>query len=248
MAELPILFSGPLVRAILSGAKTQTRRLVKPQPAPNSPYDGGTSWVFRPKEGVHIPVGTVGHLTVAEKMGLRCPYGVPGDRLWVRETWGQATSTDGFGCVAYAAGGPARVMLCEDHGEGDPYALAGEATGLIAPPAKWRPSIHMPRWASRITLEVTDVRVERLQAITEEDARAEGLSEWSKDGRLTKYGMADRDGLPGTDNTGWPWDQWDKDPRVAFARLWDRVYAAAPWHQDPWVWVVSFKPVEVRHG
>ena len=113
--------------------------------------------------------------------------------------------------------------------------------------SKHRPSIHMPRWASRITLEIAGVRIERLQDISEEDAKAEGLSTVTKDGRLYKWGIPDRDGLPGTDDDGWPWTQWDTDPRQAFRRLWDSIYGSDPakcWDANPWVWVNCFRRVE----
>lgn len=102
----------------------------------------------------------------------------------------------------------------------------------------------MPRWASRITLEVTGIRVERLQDISEEDAIAEGLSGITKDGKLIKYGIPDQDGLPGTDNTGWPWRDWQKDPRDAYRRLWESINGRGSWDANPWVWVVEFKRVE----
>lgn len=146
MKTRPILFSGPMVRAILEGRKTQTRRVVKPQPA----------------HCADLPMGK--DLTFASA----CPYGQPGDRLWVRETWAVGTLFDYVRpsllpkpdcesklAVDYAAN-PRRIWHSEDQG-------------------RWRPSIHMPRWASRITLEITSVRVERLQDISHKDAIAEGL-------------------------------------------------------------------------
>lgn len=102
----------------------------------------------------------------------------------------------------------------------------------------------MPRWASRITLEVTGVRIERLQGITEDDAKAEGLSTVTKDGKLWKWGIPDRDGLPGGCDVGWPWTQWDADPCAAFRRLWDGIYQDdKAWDANPWVWVTEFRMV-----
>ncbi|MBN8472358.1 HNH endonuclease [Corallococcus exiguus] len=101
--ERPILFSAPMVLALLDGRKTVTRRLLKPQPVPNSPYDGGTKWVHDAHKGLHIPCGTVGHLTIAEKMGLRCPYGEPGDRLLVASEIPESPNDD------YCAGSDGRV-------------------------------------------------------------------------------------------------------------------------------------------
>lgn len=184
----PIIFSGPMVRAILAGRKTQTRRIVRPQPAPNTPHDGGTHWVHDLRnDGLHVPVGTVGHLSVAQKMGLRCPYGQPGDRLWVRETW---------------------MPLFE--------------------------GVHY-RAASRLTLEILQVRIERLHNLSDADARAEGI-DWSspqfstereEDPREVGYGPAD--GSFALDN---------------FRRGWDEINGKrATWASNPWVWAITFRRV-----
>lgn len=179
----PILFSGAMVRAVLAGRKTQTRRLVDPQPEPNTdcPY--------------HIGDG-------AMRRARKCPYGVPGDLLLVRETWREVSS-------AMMADGsipsqPARCVYRADRPWDGP----------------WRPSIHMPRWASRITLLVTGVRVERVQDITEDDAMAEGLEPG-----------------PGPDGL--------TTAKTEFWLLWDRMYSARGfgWAENPWVWVVEFRPL-----
>jgi hypothetical protein len=162
-----------------------------------------------------------------------CPYGKPGDLLWVRETWCRVDDRQHGGSVwvdfratpRYSAERPAGW---ENEPEG-PDAL------------NWKPSIHMPRWASRLTLELTEVRVQRLQDISDADARAEGLSILTKDdGRTWKYGIPDRDGLPGNDDDGWHWADWNADPRVAYARLWESLHGPGSWLANPWVWVVSF--------
>lgn len=104
----------------------------------------------------------------------------------------------------------------------------------------------MPRWASRLALEVTGVRVERVQDISEADAMAEGLKGLTKDGSLVKWGIPDRDGLPGNDDDGWHWKQWESDPRKAYRALWNSINGAKPgrsWEANPWVWVVEFKRV-----
>jgi len=165
MRERPILFSGPIVRALLDGRKTQTRRVVKPQPPAGCEYTGCDSGRF----ALCFAEGTGGSgnpVCVPPRPNhqthqLACPFGVPGDRLWVRETWQRIGGVEGTPehTVYRANGGDFSDYSTED---GDPF--------------RWRPSIHMPRAASRITLEITDVRVERLQAISEEDARAEGVS------------------------------------------------------------------------
>ena len=158
MKERPILFSGPMVRAILSGVKTQTRRVIKPQPVqynrPDWPCTHG--WREVPQMGGWEISWNNDSMTAAEAIGEYCPYGKTGDQLWVRETW--------------------RV-----NGNAHDYARAGKESVFYRADedwnvdAGWRPSIFMPRWASRITLEVTDVRVERLQNVSHEDGRAEGF-------------------------------------------------------------------------
>lgn len=102
----------------------------------------------------------------------------------------------------------------------------------------------MPRWASRITLEIVAVRVERLNEISEPDAKAEGLKALSKDGTLVKYGIPDRDGLPGNDDYGWHWKEWERDPRQSFRRLWESLNGPGSWDANPWVWVIEFRRVE----
>lgn len=251
MRERPILFSGPMVRAILDGRKTQTRRLVTPQPAPNAPNDGGTVWV-RQAEGLHVPYGTVGHLTVREKTGLRCPYGVPGDRLWVRETWycdhcferdyettrrtyvGR-TLTDAE-CEAEWRGNEATGSLLfyrADGEAGQQFEQLEHPTGRI-----WKPSIHMPRWASRLTLDVTSVRVERLHDISEEDARAEGVERYPEPFTL---GWRNYEPEPSFESIS-----YHPTARESFASLWRSINGAESWESDPWVWAVEFRRMEAR--
>lgn len=185
MKERPILFSGEMVRAILEGRKTMTRRVIKPQPAGEWAAPGKTA----------------------------CPYGQPGDRLWVRETWRKTNWTDE-----------------PNRGEWRVFWRATEKedsrnNGL------WRPSIHMPRWASRILLEVVSVRVERVQDISEEDARAEGV-EWQNE-RPCWVNYLDR-------------EDWSPTARDSFRTLWDSINAKRGygWDANPWVWVVEFKKIE----
>lgn len=188
--ERPILFSSPMVRAILAGTKTQTRRLVTPQPV-----DGDTIQ----RESSPGQTFIVGRLRDSENAWrvLPCPYGVPGDRLWVRETFRM-----GYGS------GMAHYRADEDECAGGP----------------WTPSIHMPRFASRISLEVTSVRVERLQAISEEDAIGEGA----------RFGCPDCADLCGHETS-----------LAAFVDLWDSINGKrAPWSSDPWVWVLGFRRME----
>lgn len=157
-----------------------------------------------------------------------------GDRLYVRENWQGLSPGD------YV---PTKDWLYADfrYAATDPLATADrDVRGY-----PWRPSIHMPRCASRLTLLVDDVRVEPLQAIVHDDAIAEGLSPITKDGRKIKWGIPDRDGFPGTDDDGWPWDQWKADPVEAYAALWDRLHRGEGerWEDNPQVLVLTFRAV-----
>ncbi len=185
MTDRPILFSGPMVRAILAGQKTQTRRVAK-------------GVVAR-----HTSTGEA--LANIDSAGprVRCPYGQPGDRLWVRETFGHFERNDTLkpGDTIY-------------------YRADGECLEL----EPWRPSIHMPRWASRILLQVTGIRVERLQDITRADALAEGIVE-TRDG----YGLPDGSHYHAD------------DPRESYWSLWEAINGPGSVQSNPWVWVVEFK-------
>lgn len=182
MKERPILFNGEMVRAVLAGQKTQTRR---------------------------IPSKTQQH-------ALFCPYGHPGDRLWVKETHARHPQ---FAEVAYRA-------------DGEEFE---DADGFTWHP-KWTPSIFMPRALCRIILEITDIRVERVQDITNDEAIAEGAYEVRKVGDDIAHATWTMDGLD------WRYDT----PREAFAATWDSLYAARSlgWDVNPWVWVVTFKRAE----
>lgn len=223
-----MLFSAPMVRALLDGRKTQTRRAVKV------------------REGHR--------LTLDDLQRGSGPYGKPGDRLWVKERhrfvgW---TGDDGpaYVSVRYDADG---TLASLDFG-GDDFEVwvdrAGRAlerrgatmndTGNLVlpdgvePPS--RPSIHMPRWASRITLDVIDVRVERLQDISEGDARAEGIRRVTKDGTVEKFCVYDA----GADFSLTPWAGMRRTAREAFADLWRSINGPDSWDANPWVWVVEF--------
>ena len=225
MKEHPILFSGPLVRAILDGRKTQTRRLLRVQPGSDvATFDNdgeGGRWhsCSNPgRIGSTFPGATdpdrIGYWR--DPVGIRCPYGQPGDRLWVRESWRSVGWRPENGhWIEYAADN-AKVWR-----EAPKDVLSVDVYNH-AHPDRWRPSIHMPRWASRISLEVTEVRVQRIQEITEEDARAEGVP-----------------AIPRLDGS---------DPRYyrqSFAALWDSLAPAGQeWADTPWVWAVTFKRVQ----
>ena len=197
MKERPIIFSAPMVRAILEGRKTQTRRIVKPQPEPipddvwqSRHYDNGWWWACSQART----------MVAVRDMSAFCPYGSTRDRLWVKESH----------------------ALCNAIGNNYTNIIwrAGPWRNGIEPSAKWRSPIHMPRWAARITLEITDIRVERLQDISEADAQAEGVTESIV--------------LPG-----------DRGSFVAsFGYLWQQIHGPKSWAANPWVWVIEFERVE----
>lgn len=178
----PILFSSDMVKALLAGTKTQTRRLVKPQPQISHDID--------------------------------CPYGKPGDLLWVRETWCPVDDSDfdGGEWIDYRA--------TPKYEASHPAGWENEPDSPDA--LKWRPSIHMPRWASRITLRITDVRVERLQEISEADAIAEGCP------AVSLYSL-DCESTP---------------PSHHFRALWESINGKGSWDENPWVWAITFEVIK----
>lgn len=224
MKERPILFSGPMVRALLAGTKTQTRRVVKPDTkAPVvDPY-------CRWDDETWGSVATDGTSSI-----VHCPYGQPGDRLWVRETWrteeldegdeasGADIGTDG---VRFAADETFRVI--ENTREAsDRWCVAHNADSrkLVS---KWRPSIYMPRWACRLELELTQVRVERLQDISEKDAIAEGIASTEALEALRANSAL----------------LVEETYRMGFRSLWDSLNAKRGfgWDANPWVWALTVK-------
>ena len=174
MKVRPIIFSAPMVKALLSGTKTQTRRVISPQPA-------------RFGETVLLPQRT------------ECPYGYIGDWLWVRETW-----SDPWDVLVYRADDDGAAAICSEH-------------------QVWHSPLHMPRWACRITLEITDVRVERLREISEKDAQAEGCP-------ADRF-YAAHDSNPTPQCSDWFRESWDElNARRGY-----------PWTTNPWVWVLTFR-------
>ena len=231
MSERPILFSAPMARAILDGHKTQTRRVVTVGDVVEE-RDDGTPWPYF-TTWTHGDDGSP---------WASCPYGAPGDRLWVRETWRYADWTeDGLPWIRYAADDARR--LCErvtpewaarvadiwaELSSAENVAVDGRATDR-----KWRPSIFLPRWASRITLAVTAVRVERLQAISEADAIAEGIAARCDHGCSSLCGCTSCVG------------EGCQTAAAQYSALWDTINGdRAPWASNPWVWVVEFPRVE----
>lgn len=224
MKERPIIFNSEMVKAIIDERKTMTRRIMKVQPESNQfglrriiasaerSDTGKYHWTESNATGNHI-----------RSAPFSCPFGAVGDRLWVRESFYEHGRWQGGG-----------------YDPEDSYFVSDKqvlypADGIQRPSERkredfWRsrPSIHMPRWASRITLEITGVRVERLNAISQEDAHAEGM-----------------------ELTGWRPTYYDPDsggdfmtPYDNFAELWSSIYGAESWQANPWVWVVEFKRVE----
>lgn len=255
MKDRPIIFSAPMVRALLAGTKTQTRRIVKHQGILDHPAGKGfkvillgnkEAWLnSRPDHPQHIT--------------KFCPYGQPGDRLWVRETWTETINIEGIPdwpdrpCTL-VDDDPSDVVIYRADGEWEWLDDEGGSTDKT----NWKSPLFMPRWASRILLELTAVRVERLQDISEEDAIAEGCE-------------ADK---PKTWWQGYMWDEhiedyihqqhmgegppeWMFEPkRMApkpwlvrsakdhYRALWESINGAGSWHSNPFVWVIEFKRIE----
>ncbi|HBR4224646.1 TPA: morphogenetic protein [Klebsiella pneumoniae] len=225
MKERGMIFNGEMVRALLSGRKTQTRREVKLNldiACLATTYDWATSLAANHYQGLTEEQiqqkaeslrGVIHPVILAngQMVSIICPHGKPGDRIWVRETWARYNIDQNSHDIAYRATTP------EDWPE-EGY---------------WRPSIHMPRWASRILLEITDVRVERLNAISEEDAEAEGIDmEALYDSQDCYDCIADHNMTGRPTVTG------------AFKYLWESIYGEEGWKSNPWVWVIEFKRVE----
>ena len=192
--ERPIIFNSEMVRAILEDKKTQTRRPIKPQPDADGLARLAGQWVWNDTDAREY----------------RCPYGRPGDLLWVKETF----ATGIPGC---SSGVTYRADHIDQNGDGP------------ANPIKWRPSIHMPRWASRITLEITNVRVELLQDIPENDILAEGIAPPRTDGMFAE-------------------DEYLEKIYHDFINLWDSIYVkrGLGWDANPWVWVIHFRVAECK--
>ena len=221
MREHQLLMKGPLVRATLAGLKTQTRRPIKPQPDEDIldvRYDAiADLWLGNTHED--------NDLGYTSSWAARCPLGKAGDRLWVRETW----------CLASAESETTPTDLRPMRGSRWCYYYATEPDveheegGNRSP---WRPSIHMPRWACRLVLPLVSVRVERVQDITEEDAKAEGVERIS---------------------AGPGWECWMgygpssscKTARDSYRSLWISIYGEESWDANPWVWVAEWEDIEV---
>lgn len=222
--ERPILFNSEMVNAILSGRKTQTRRIIK---LPLIDKNMGCELAGNELAG-EVNAGDY----------RNCPLGKPGDQLWVRETFALLGNEDGV-CVDWqnnmvkgdeqAAARIYKASCEQKHGDYGLYSIPDSAywkpdTSNMKYEGSWRPSIHMPRWASRIDLLITGVRVERLQDISEQDARAEGCAYGKGNGEID---LAVR-------------------PENHFPTLWASIYGADGWQANPWVWVIEFERMEAK--
>lgn len=204
-----------MVRALIAGTKTQTRRVVKPQP----PADKQRSAWYEP--GV---MGWAQEEVPAQHWHrVRCPYGQPGDRLWCRETWRPDPPCDGtWGYTAWAGCREGQIAAVPDAFRNPAFCLyRADWKENDAADVRWTPAIHMPRWASRNTLDVTSVRVERLQDISEADCAKEGAP-------FSYSGFAPEDAPD--------WRGWYRD-------LWESINGPGSWDANPWVWVVEFKRI-----
>ena len=250
MTERGILFSAPMVRALLAGRKSVTRRIIKPQPVepaarplrhaakhpgsyfdaycsekktPKNPRGMSNEWCWWTADDRPDPLTTI-----------RCPYGAPGQILWCRETW-QAWRRTSYeydeheALTREARSGARWAEWIEQNGK--PDAIEYRATSKSLGP--WTPAIHMPRWASRLTLEIVSVRVERLHAITEEDARAEGID--TLDGELDDAAICRAAKVLGC---------CIEDRRASYGALWAEINGEASLIANPMCWAISFKRIE----
>ncbi|KAB8062085.1 hypothetical protein GCN74_03390 [Janthinobacterium sp. FT14W] len=209
MTEKPILFSAPMVRALLDGSKTQTRRIMKPQPVAIPSEPGKHWWPSNAAQSmIRIEDSFQKYPSIFDDA---CPHGGPGSQLWGRETW----YCDHFEVQKgpYLEVPKARELLVYRADNERPYEAEQPA---------WRPSIHMPRWASRILLEIVSVRVERLEDCSDADARAEGTP--GGHGIIPSY-------------------NYNATPSEHFMHLWESINGVGSWAANPWVWVIEFKRV-----
>lgn len=245
MKERGMIFNSEMVRAILDGRKTQTRRIMKVQPESNQ-----LGLLLITDSTKHSDIGKY-HWAESNATGnhvrsklFSSPFGAVGERIWVRETWATLGNEDGCyvdwedNLCKGDERSAARIYRASCEQRPGDYGLWSIPDDAYWKPhtkehkfeGAWRPSIHMPRWASRILLEITDVRVERLNAISEEDARAEGII----DGGCLNCGEPEPCGCANP----------EPDATDAFAYLWQSIYGQESWNANPWVWVIEFERVE----
>jgi hypothetical protein len=237
MRERGIIFNAEMVRAVLEGRKTQTRRIMKVQPVPSKTRESDF-WFScnKTRSMVHVSdfiPGNCANLPDAhEYFSMCCPFGAVGDRLWVRETFRVHSRATDVATLVYRAS-ERQSWTQQTHRV--PVVNCNKPVS----PENWTPSIHMPRWASRITLEITGVRVERLQDISESDAVAEGIEPLPHDPDLPKmyheyFPVGIKNGLRCTMSAS-----------NSFRGLWESLSGKGRWQANPWVWVIEFKRVEM---
>lgn len=228
MKERRILFNADEVRSILSGQKTQVRRAMKVQPTSNNQRPlmhvlSQKIWWFNDKN-------------VAASKPFKCPHGQIGDRLWV----GESFATDEADCIVYQADAGLNSIVSDNQGNFGSFEFKPadmHALNVSNGHAKWRRSVHMPRATSRITLEITDIRVERLNEISQSDAYHEGVSLKM---RQEQFGCSNERFI----------DEYDFSLRGAkgcYRMLWESINGAGSWDKNPWVWVIEFKRIEVKN-
>lgn len=222
MKERGMIFNGEMVRAILDGRKTQTRRPIKWKQTRFTEIgerEDGSKWPWS-EDAEH-----------ACDFWHPCPFGAVGDRIWVRETF-QGPLFDFEQMEAYQENSSKfqKPEFCVYKADGKPAPEFFDADENLH--CCWRPSIHMPRWASRITMEITGVRVERLHSISEHDAVREGLFQLPASGRYCLQ--------PGMQYFG----EASRSAKEVYSWLWESIYGAESWHSNPWVWVIELKRVE----
>lgn len=232
MKEHPILMSAPMALATLALRKSQTRRVVNPQPTLDYHYTAwetpeSYSWTTCDPLNVKYPA--------TQRHVVRCPYGQPGDRLWVREScfhwgrwWKDGFTKSGRQRWRFRKEGPGAVVFDRSHAQVADKTTARETCMF------WRrPSIHMPRWASRMTLEITEVRVQRLQSLSEVDAIAEGIERLGEFPNITPWRNYAVRQPAGARNFS--------TPLRSYVSLWEAIHGPGSWEANPWVWAVSFK-------
>lgn len=236
MRVSPIPFSTAMAAATWGGWKTATRRVIPHHQYLLEDFKGKPNFLHHrscPNYCDYACGGVPFDDTGRPNERGASPYGDPGDLLWVREPWSTLALFDGYKPSDMP---PETVGNIRYHADG------------IRGSGRYRHARFMPRAFSRQTLRISDIRVERLQEIGGEDAEREGLRKLSKDGTTYKFGIADSDCLPGTDDFGWPWREWNTDAIAAFRRLWDSINAQRGfgWETNPWVWVIEFEVIKAN--
>lgn len=224
MKETGLMFKAPLVRAILEGRKTQTRRVVKPAPAADQPLQYITT------ETGLVYARSMERIDSQNLRRIRweSPVGQPGDRIYVRETWSPDPPCDGTWCYTSWVG------CRQGQIEGVPERFRTPEHCMYAASTNtdmvWTPSVHTPKWAARIWLEITGVRVERLQQISRADAIAEGIKFFNNDHECGAKNYLDRTDM-----------DYSLCPTDSFETLWKST--GGEWDANPWVWVIDFKTI-----